>query len=152
MPDTAHHELDSPPWTRIEATLMSTARSIRVGFDDALAALDLNLTSAMLLMFVVEHGGQTQTALAERLDVGRAAAGSIVDRLEERGLVERHADVDDRRVWVVEATDAGKELSVKIAEIDVDVRRKLRTGIDRSERQLLASLLLRMQENLLSDS
>ncbi len=131
---------------------MSTARSIRVGFDDALAALDLNLTSAMLLMFVVEHGGQTQTALAERLDVGRAAAGSIVDRLEERGLVERHADVDDRRVWVVEATDAGKELSVKIAEIDVDVRRKLRTGIDRSERQLLASLLLRMQENLLSDS
>ncbi len=152
MPNTAHHELDSPPWTRIEATLMSTARSIRVGFDDALAALDLNLTSAMLLMFVVEHGGQTQTALAERLDVGRAAAGSIVDRLEERGLVERHADVDDRRVWVVEATDAGKELSVKIAEIDVDVRRKLRTGIDRSERQLLASLLLRMQENLLSDS
>lgn len=152
MPDTAHHELDSPPWTRIEATLMSTARSIRVGFDDALAVLDLNLTSAMLLMFVVEHGGQTQTALAERLNVGRAAAGSIVDRLEARGLVERHADVDDRRVWVVEATDAGKEIAVKIAEIDVDVRRKLRTGIDRSERQLLASLLLRMQENLLSDS
>ena len=131
---------------------MSTARSIRVAFDEELAVLDLNLTSSMMLMFVVEHGGQTQTTLAERLDVGRAAAGSVVDRLEERGLVERHADVDDRRVWVVEATDAGKELAVKISDIDVQLRRRLRTGIDRSERQLLASLLLRMQENLLSAS
>ncbi len=131
---------------------MSTARSIRTAFDEALMVLDLNLTSSMLLMFVVEHGGQTQTALAERLNVGRAAAGSIVDRLEERGLVERHADIDDRRVWVVAATDSGKELGAEISAIDVDVRRRLRTGIDRSERQLLASLLLRMQKNLLSES
>ena len=131
---------------------MSTARSIRTAFDEALTVLDLNLTSSMLLMFVVEHGGQTQTALAERLNVGRAAAGSIVDRLEERGLVERHADIDDRRVWVVAATDSGKELGAEISAIDVDVRRRLRTGIDRSERQLLASLLLRMQKNLLSES
>ena len=104
---------------------MSTARSIRTAFDEALTVLDLNLTSSMLLMFVVEHGGQTQTALAERLNVGRAAAGSIVDRLEERGLVERHADIDDRRVWVVAATDSGKELGAEISAIDVDVRRRL---------------------------
>ncbi len=130
---------------------MATARSIRTAYDDGLAELDLNLTSAMLLMYVVEHGGQTQTTLAERLGVGRAAAGTVVDRLQERNLVERQADVDDRRVWLVAPTGSGKELAGRVAEIDVQIRRRLRHGIDRSERQALASMLLRLQQNLLSD-
>jgi len=33
------HELDSPPWLRVESTLMATARLLRVAFDARLAAL-----------------------------------------------------------------------------------------------------------------
>ncbi|MGI9609072.1 MAG: MarR family winged helix-turn-helix transcriptional regulator [Acidimicrobiia bacterium] len=144
-------ELERYPWHRVESTLMATARCIRNAYDVAFAVLDLNLTSASLLMYVVEQGGTSQTALAEVVDVGRAAAGAIVDRLSERGLVERRADEQDRRVWLVEATADGKEMAGRISAIDRMVGGQLRSGIDRSERQLLASMLLRMQTNLLGD-
>jgi MarR family transcriptional regulator, transcriptional regulator for hemolysin len=102
------------------------------------------------LAYVVEQGATTQTVLAERLGVGRAAAGSAVDRLEQRGLVERRSDRDDRRVWLIAPTDEGKELAAKVADIDISIRRALRLGIDRHERQMLASLLVRLQRNLLA--
>jgi hypothetical protein len=31
------HELDSPPWLRVESTLMATARLVRTAFDARLA-------------------------------------------------------------------------------------------------------------------
>jgi DNA-binding MarR family transcriptional regulator len=144
-------ELERYPWHRVESTLMATARCIRTAYDDAFADLDLNLTSASLLMYVVERGGTSQTALAAVLDVGRAAAGAIVDRLSERGLVERRADVQDRRVWLVSPTAEGKEMGGKISAIDSDVAAMLRNGIDRRERQALAAVLVRMQTNLLGN-
>ncbi len=149
--ELATAELERYPWHRVESTLMATARCIRTAYDDAFADLDLNLTSASLLMYVVEQGGTSQTALAAVLDVGRAAAGAIVDRLSERGLVERRADLQDRRVWLVSATAEGKEMAGHISAIDREVAATLRTGIDRSERQVLAAVLVRMQTNLLGN-
>ena len=52
MSNLTTHELDSPPWLRVESTLMATARLVRVAFDTRLAPLDLNLTQASLLGYV----------------------------------------------------------------------------------------------------
>ncbi len=148
---TAHltpHELDSPPWLRVESTLMSTARLVRVAFDARLAPLDLNLTQASLLGYVCEFGATTQTDLADHLGIGRAAIGAVIDRLEARGLVERRPNPDDRRVWLVSITDAGRDLAARIAEVDEVLRAELRRGIGREERQALAWVMTRLQQNL----
>lgn len=147
---SASHELDSPPWLRVESTLMNTAAAIRHEYDHRFAELDLNLSQAMMLAYVAEFGAESQTRIADRLGVGRAAAGNIVDTLERRGCVERLPDPDDRRVWLVQATANGKALAGRIAEIDIVFRADLRKGISREERQQLASLLLRLQKNLKS--
>lgn len=148
---TAHltpHELDSPPWLRVESTLMSTARLVRVAFDARLAPLDLNLTQASLLGYVCEFGATTQTDLADHLGIGRAAIGAVIDRLEARGLVERRPNPDDRRVWLVSITDAGRDLAARIVEVDEVLRAELRRGIGREERQALAWVMTRLQQNL----
>lgn len=142
------HELDSPPWLRVESTLMATARLVRVAFDVRLAPLDLNLTQASLLGYVVEFGATTQTQLADRLGIGRAAIGSVVDQLESRGLVERTSNSADRRVWLVAITTAGTELAQRISEVDEVLRADLRRGIGREERQALAWVMTRLQQNL----
>ncbi|MDJ0851847.1 MAG: MarR family transcriptional regulator [Myxococcota bacterium] len=142
------HELDAPPWQRVESTLMATARAIRDVYDASFAALDLNLTQASLLVFVQESGPLRQTQLARRLGLGRAATGTTVDLLERRGLVERQADPQDRRAWLVTITPAGKDLVEPINAIDREVRAELRHDISRAERQQLAKLLLRLQENV----
>jgi len=149
---TVEHELDASPWLRVEATIMASARQIRAVYDERFADLDLNLTQASLLAYVSEFGTHTQAALAERLDLGRAAAGTVIDQLEGRDLVERNADPDDRRVWMVSLTTAGKDLVDRINAIDVVVRAELRSGISREERTQLASLLVRLQENVASAS
>jgi MarR family transcriptional regulator for hemolysin len=142
------HELDAPPWQRVESTLMATSRAIRDAYDARYAELDLNLTQASLLVFLHESGPLRQTQLARRLGQGRAATGATVDLLERRGRVERQPDPSDRRAWLVTITPAGKDLVAPIGEIDRVLREKLRRDIPRSERQQLAKLLLRLQANL----
>jgi MarR family transcriptional regulator, transcriptional regulator for hemolysin len=74
--------------------------------------------------------------------------GTQVDKLQALGLVERLPDPDDRRVWRVAVTDAGRELADRIAEVDTVLRAELRDGISRADRQTLAGLLVRLQHNL----
>ncbi len=145
-----NHELDAPPWMRVESTLMSTARLVREAFDLRLAPLELNLTQASLLGYVAEFDATTQTRLADRLGIGRAAIGSVIDRLQERDLVQRRPDPADRRVWLVEITDGGRDMVARINEIDERLRGELRYGIGREERQALAWVMTRLQQNLRS--
>lgn len=69
----------------------------------------IGLTMAQLrALMTLEDGGQLSVGhLAERLGIGMPAASSIVDRLVEEGLAERHQDPDDRRRIVVHPTEKG---------------------------------------------
>jgi DNA-binding MarR family transcriptional regulator len=131
---------------------MATARALRTAYDARLVSFGLNLNTASTLAYVAQHGPISQTAIADGLGHGRAATGTYVDRLEERGLIERRADTDDRRVWLVATTATGQALMEDVAEVDKALRVQLRSGIDRRERQLLADILVRLQANLESCS
>jgi DNA-binding MarR family transcriptional regulator len=145
---TIQHELDAPPWARFESTLMATSRALRRVYDSRLAALDLNLTEASILCYVNEHGPITQTQLASRFNIGRAASGSIVDRLASRQLLDRRPDESDGRVWLVATGPSGDDVARRVVGIDRELREELRRGISRTERRQLAQTLLRLQENL----
>jgi DNA-binding MarR family transcriptional regulator len=142
------HELDAPPWLRVESTLMATADAIRSAYDERLAPLNLNLSLASLLSYVSDFGPVSQTRVAEHLGQGRAVTGTHIDRLERDGLVERRPDPNDRRVWLVAMTSAGTELVESIADVDRVLRAELRDGISRADRQTLAATLIRLQQNL----
>ena len=145
---STEHELDAPPWLRVESTIMAPARAVRQAYDLRFAELGLNLSEASLLAYVEESGALTQTRLAERLGIGRAAMGSVIDSLEKRGLVERNPDPDDRRVWLVDLTAAGKEMVQQVTERDLVLRKELRAGISRDDRQKLAEVLVALGNNL----
>ena len=144
------HELDSPPWLRVESTLMATARLVRTAYDARLDPLGLNLTQASLLGYIAEFGSTTQTQLADRLGIGRASIGAVVDQLEARRFVVRQPNPADRRVWLVAITPEGSDLAVEIAHVDAVLRAELRRGIGREERQALAWVMTRLQQNLQS--
>ncbi len=142
------HELDAPPWLRVESTLMATANAIRAAYDERLSGLGLTLSLASLISYVADFGPVNQTRVAEHLGQGRAVTGTHIDRLESQGLVERLPDAADRRVWLVAITPSGADLAASIAEVDRVLRAELRAGISRADRQTLAEMLVRMQQNL----
>ncbi len=148
MTATNLHELDSPPWQRVDSTIVNVASDIRSLYDQRFAALDLSLSTACLVAYLGDFGPVTQTRAADHLHQGRAVTGTQVDRLEARGVLERLPDPTDRRVWLIQLTKSGRELNKSIVEIDKVVRGELRSGVSREERQLLAKLLLRLQANL----
>lgn len=150
MTEPSKHELDAPPWLRVESTLMSLARSIRRAYDLRLQELGLNLSEASVLAKTEESGPVMQADLAKHMGMGRAAMGSLVDSLEARGLVERQPKPGDRRVWMVAATALGVEVSKQVNKIDEILRAELRAGISRKERRELTQLLNRLRDNVAS--
>lgn len=104
------HELDAPPWSRVEGTLISTARAVRRTYDRCFAHLGFNLAEASVLAHLGDGGPLSQVELSRGTDAGRARIGVIIDSLHAKGAVERHPDPADRRVWLVRLPAAGRAL------------------------------------------
>lgn len=69
-------------------------------------ALTLNAHERLAIAFLWSRGPMTMTELGAAIPLSRAAVTTLVDRLEESGLVRRGSDVADRRRTVVELADA----------------------------------------------
>lgn len=70
----------------------------------------LSLVHLNVLVVLDADGPLPMRGLAEALDVSQASATGIVDRMEQRGLVARDRDTEDRRIVRVALTDQGREL------------------------------------------
>jgi DNA-binding MarR family transcriptional regulator len=81
-----------------------------------------DLTEAQFnALFSLKHKNcdLTQSALSQRLVVTRASVTSVLDKLEEKGLVERVVVPDNRRIYHVRLTPKGRVL---IDEIEPSYR------------------------------
>lgn len=67
----------------------------------------LSLIHLHVLTVLEAMGAMPMSRLADTLDVSVASATGIVSRMEERGLVERLHHQEDRRVVLVQPTEAG---------------------------------------------
>lgn len=95
-PDLAGH---------LRHTIVRAARRMR---QEAGSDLSPSLTAA--LSTVERHGPLTPSELANRERIQRPTATRVLARLEEEGLIERTADLYDRRSSLVAVTKAGREL------------------------------------------
>ena len=68
----------------------------------------ISLGHLQILWILQEHGPLPVSRLAEWLGIGAPNATGLLDRMEQRGLVERLRDADDRRVVLARMTDAGR--------------------------------------------
>ena len=91
-------------------TPASAMRHMRHWPGGALSLIHLNVVAVLDL-----DGPLPMSGLAEILYVSQASATGIGDRMEQRGLVERHRGDEDRRVVRVALTDEGRKLITSMA-------------------------------------
>lgn len=132
---------------RVELAVLRAARAVRHAFSARLKATGLTMSEASLLSYLDEHGSLTQRELADLLKITPASAGSAIDALVNRGLVERRSDASDRRVWRIVLTPAAAPYLESFRRVDADLRAELRMGMARGERQLLARMLAVLEKN-----
>lgn len=97
--------------------------------------LGISMTHFHVLTLLRHHDAMPMGHLAEILDASMSSATGIIDRMEERGLVERVRVPGDRRVVMVQPTQTGLDLVDEVELVKND---------------LLASALVRLSPDQLA--
>ena len=101
-----------------------------------------------ILKVLSHHGPMRLSALAQTLGLDASTVSRHARHLEERGLLERAEDPDDRRATRVAVSEHGQACLTTVFE----ARRQLITnsldGLSRQERKTLRDLLNRLVDNL----
>ncbi len=92
------------------ASLGRAVGSLRCAGSQRLVRLGISMTHFHVLTLLRHHDAMPMGRMAEILDVSMSSATGIIDRMEERGLVGRVRVPDDRRVVLVQPTQAGLDL------------------------------------------
>jgi DNA-binding MarR family transcriptional regulator len=95
---------------RVVADLARTVGSLRCAGSQRLVRMGISMTHFHVLTLLRYHDAMPMGRLAEILDVSMSNATGIIDRMEDRGLVERVRVPDDRRLVLVRPTRAGLDL------------------------------------------
>ncbi len=103
--------------------LSDVARLIRTVFDRRVRDIGLTRAQWLVLTRLYRRPGASQTELADMLEIDRASAGRMIDRMQKNGWVERRADSEDRRInrlyLTADARRAHKDMWA-VAEATVD--------------------------------
>ncbi|MEG2803005.1 MarR family transcriptional regulator [Stenotrophomonas sp.] len=125
--------------------LLSLAAAIDQDCARRLAPQDLS-EGRFVLLILLQGAEQALSPhqLAERAGVTRATVTGLLDGLQRDGLLERHADADDKRRINVCLTAAGEALAVSLFDQHTQWIRGLFADLSSAERRLLSGLLCRI--------
>lgn len=134
----------------IGAVIADVARLLRTAFDRRVRKLGITRAQWLVLTRLHRHPGVSQSELADIMEVERASAGRMIDRLEANGWVERRAQNGDRRIKRVYLTPEAERVHRRIwrvAEATVD---DALADLSSREGAQLRALLGRVKKNLIT--
>lgn len=140
-----------PPRERGEwASLYVAYMIMRKETERTLARANVTIPQAIVLVRLDEADGRplSVTALARFLLQESPSMTTLLDRMCERGLVERLQDPRDRRKVLVRMTNKGKETLDSIRDLWRDVREELFTVFTPDEREQFKALLAKFRQNI----
>lgn len=152
MPDT----IAQPP--EIEAVSLARrdfgfrlgrlSRWWRGQLDERLKPLDLTQARWVVLVNLRRGGeGMLQKDLARFIGIEGPTLVRVLDYLEENGLIERQADMTDRRAKTVHLTDSGRRKLSDIDRLTSGFRDQLLDGISDEDLQTCISVFERILAN-----
>jgi DNA-binding MarR family transcriptional regulator len=110
--------------------LNGAVRLLRCTATGRLVKQGVSMTHLHVLWRLEESGELPMSRLAEYLDVSLSNATGLIDRMAERGLVERTRVSDDRRVVLVGLTTAGLGFLQEIQIMKDDLMKAVLARLD----------------------
>jgi MarR family transcriptional regulator, transcriptional regulator for hemolysin len=134
----------------IGVVLSDVARLLRTEFDRRVRQLGITRAQWLVLTRLHRRPGASHSELAEMMEVEKATAGRMIDRLVANGWVERRTQPDDRRVKRVYLTKEAERVHQRIWRVAEDTVDAALTDLAEPERKQLMTLLQRVKKTLVS--
>ena len=113
-------------------------------WSERLDPLGLEPREVMVFRFVALAEGRSQSEVARAIGLPASRIVALVDRLEERGWIERRTSADDRRTHALHVTPSGRAVIDQLAAISTEHEADLARGLTAPERATLLELLGRI--------
>jgi len=130
--------------THVYLVLMMAHRAVSAHAKASFAAMDLGRSDFLILEMLLHKGPQLVNDIGRRIDLTSGSMTTAIDRLEERGFVERVTDSHDRRARRVTLTREGKALITKAFGAHKKRIDRSANALSKSERATLISLLKKL--------
>jgi DNA-binding MarR family transcriptional regulator len=137
------------PEELVESTLFLLKRLGFAAKDRTLAAYEetgLHPYHQAVLLVLSEGAPETQGSIADALGYDKGQLVGLLDELEERELVERKRDPNDRRRHLVRLTPEGKKMLRRLRTLSAQIEDAFLAPLDEDERATLHTLLRRLAE------
>jgi DNA-binding MarR family transcriptional regulator len=128
--------------------LHEVARLLRKRFEHRAKDLGLTRSQWQVLAYLSKNEGIHQSGLADMLEVEPITLVRMLDKLAERGLIERRQHPTDRRIWMLYMRDAARPMVEAMREIGDKTRSEALEGISPEQREQLFEILSTMKTNL----
>jgi len=134
----------------VGVVISDIARLMRTEFDRRARKLGLTRPQWLLLSRLHRHPGASQSELAVMLEVEKATAGRMIDRLEANGWVERRAEPGDRRVKRVYLTAVAQREHKRMWPVAEATVEDALASLSAPESEQLSRLLSRVKDTLVA--
>ncbi len=135
---------------RIRARLASASVLIRAYSNQVFSGTEFDITPEQytILSLIADNGELYQRQLSEITLKARANISRIIGILEDKGLVERVAGSNGRKIFKIKATKKGIELNKKIEPAGQRIRKAVTKGISDKELENFLNILDKMFLNI----
>jgi len=140
----------SPAATEAAMNLVRTADLLVKRISDLVQPFGLSPSSALALSIIAnEETPLAPNEIAERLIISRATITGLLDSLERRGYVRRMPHGSDRRMLLIEPTDAGRKVAHDFRLVVHQHQKEWLAVLPEAEQRQLVDTLHRLQSALI---
>jgi MarR family transcriptional regulator, transcriptional regulator for hemolysin len=136
----------------IGVVISDVARLLRTEFDRRVRRLGITRAQWLVLTRLHRRPGASHSELAEMMEVEKATAGRMIDRLVANGWVERRSEPGDKRVKRVYLTREAERVHKRIWRVAEDTVEAALADLSVRESKQLFALLQRVKETLVSSA
>lgn len=106
---------------------------VKCASSERLVRKGISMAQLHILYTLQRSGEMPMSRLADVLQVSLSNATGLIDRIEERGFVERTRVPEDRRIVMIRVTDAGRRMLEEVDAISSELLRSVFGRIGRSQ-------------------
>jgi DNA-binding MarR family transcriptional regulator len=139
---------DLPPERSVPFLIRDVNRRIQRHLEARLISHEIAVGWWFCLRALWEQDGPNQRELSRRAGILDGTTVTVIDRLEQEGLVKRIRNSSDRRLINIYLTPRGRKLKQRSHHVSAVVDAKLLDGFSAFEKERLKNYFFRLKKNL----